>query len=158
MQHQAAIGLIMLIVGLSVFAILIRVFIRMGRQTDALDKRDRVLTRYDDLAITATHLIVGEGRPRARYPLAGAHAAVEDVGQLSRRITLTRMAAFGVFSLALRKRVDDRSVFLSVTGPAVATVREITVRHHPGARLQARQFATRLNAQSSALAQSAQRT
>lgn len=114
---------------------------------EAADKAAGITARFTDVAMTATHLVVGG----QRHPLAGLAARVEDAGQLNRRITATRIMTTGPFALAWRKRRDDRSVFLTVEGPGVAVVREIKVKNTPGAPAAARLFAAKVNAASGVL-------
>jgi predicted nucleic acid-binding Zn-ribbon protein len=71
----------------------------------------------------------------------GARAAVETCGQLERRITVTRVLATGIFALALRKKKDNRELFLSVEGDGFAFVVEVD----PKKGLEARQFAAKIN-------------
>lgn len=40
---------------------------------------------------------------------------VETIGELSSRVTATRLLAVGVFALALRKKKDSRAAFLTVS-------------------------------------------
>lgn len=113
-------------------------------------KRDKalgVVASYSDLKLTPTHLLVGS----ARYSIGGVTARVEDSGQMSKRITATRVVATGVVALAWRKRVDDRSVFLTIEGPGVAVVREVRLDKDKNAPGLARTFAASVNSKSAAL-------
>lgn len=111
------------------------------------DKELGVVASYADLKLTPTHLLVGS----ARYKLEGVRAMVEDSGQLSKRITATRVVATGVIALAWRKRVDDRSVFLTIEGPGVALVREVRLEKDKDAPARARAFAAAVNSRASPL-------
>ena len=121
--------------------------VRAGRRERALDRRLGTLVRFDDIAVTPTRIAYRSGRRILSNPLRGVHAHVESVGQLTTRITATRLVPLGVFALALRKRTDDRSVFLIVEGPGLAIVREIPVRANPGIQRAAREMAAAINAQ-----------
>lgn len=111
-----------------------------------------VVTSFDGLNLTATELIDGIGSTAARYPLAGLTARVEDSGTLNRRITATRLVAFGVFALAAKKKQDDREVYLTIEGDNVAIVRTVQFKKVPAAGAQARTFAAQLNMLSKQLA------
>lgn len=125
---------------------IIGVYVKFARRQRAADRRRGTLGRFDDIGVTPTHLTEGYGERAALYPLPGVRASVESVGQLSRRITATRLVAVGVFALALQKKQDDRSVFLTIEGPGVAIVREIRVSGSPGVQRSAREFAAVVNA------------
>lgn len=111
-----------------------------------------VVTSFDGLNLTATELIDGIGSTAARYPLAGLTARVEDSGTLNRRITATRLVAFGVFALAAKKKQDDREVYLTIEGANVAIMRTAQCKKTPAAGAQARNFAVQLNMLSRRLA------
>lgn len=125
---------------------IVAVYVKIERRDRAVDRSRGMLARFDDIGVTPTHLAEGYGRRAALYPLPGIRASVESVGQLSRRITATRLAAVGIFALALQKKQDDRSVFLTIEGPGVAIVREIRVSGSPGVQRSAREFAAFVNA------------
>ncbi len=74
-------------------------------------------------------------------PVAGAVARVESVGQIDRRITVTRMALTGPFAFALRKKKDKRELFLTVEGDGYS----IMVDVGPKDQAAARKFAAELN-------------
>ncbi|GEL19345.1 hypothetical protein [Pseudonocardia asaccharolytica] len=75
-----------------------------------------------------------------RRPVAGVSAVVDTAGNINRRVTATRLVAVGVFALALKKKQDDREVFLLVDGPEFQWVVDV-----PPAKLAAaRSFAARL--------------
>lgn len=81
---------------------------------------------------------------KQRYPVQGATARVESVGDLQSRITATRLLTTGVFAFALKKKKDSRELYLTVTGPGFEFVAEVD----PKKGLEARQFAARINAAS----------
>jgi predicted nucleic acid-binding Zn-ribbon protein len=70
-----------------------------------------------------------------------AHATVETSGEIEKRITATRILATGVFALALRKKKDNRELFLTVEGEGFAFVVEVD----PKKQAEARQFAAKIN-------------
>jgi hypothetical protein len=53
-------------------------------------------------------------------PLTGARAAVESVGQINSRFTVTRLALVGPFALALKKSKDKRELYLTIEGDGYA--------------------------------------
>jgi hypothetical protein len=61
-------------------------------------------------------------------------------------VTLTRWALTGPLALVLRKKRDDRSVYLSIEGPGFGFVAKVP----PKSERQAREFALKLNALSAA--------
>jgi hypothetical protein len=73
----------------------------------------------------------------------GATARVESAGEIHQRVTLTRAAAVGIFAVALPKKTDARTLFLTIEGPGVAEVREY--RKNRVDELALRQFAARIN-------------
>lgn len=135
---------------------IVHVYLKHARRQTAADRAGGTVARFDDIRVTRTRLLEGYGPTPTSYPLAGIRAFVEDVGQLSSRVTLTRVAFTGVFALALRKRHDNRSVFLTIEGPAVAIVREIRVSVDRRVQRTAREFAAAVNAMAAAAAQSPQ--
>lgn len=74
-------------------------------------------------------------------PLSGVTAVVESVGQLQRRITATRLATIGVFALAMRKKIDDRELYMTIAGPTFEWLVELP----PNDGSAARQFASEIN-------------
>lgn len=112
------------------------------KQGRAAENRQR-LTREPwlaDLAIDGDTLRNVDGEA---VDLTGAEARVETTGELRRRVTATRLATTGVFALAAKKKVDDRTVFLTIEGPNVAEVHE-----YPAAKLDQvalRQFVATIN-------------
>ena len=71
----------------------------------------------------------------------GAHATVETSGDIEKRITATRLVTTGVFALALRKKKDNRELFLTVEGEDFAFVVEIDANKQK----EARQLAAKIN-------------
>jgi hypothetical protein len=51
-------------------------------------------------------------KQKGEYPLAGVTAVVESGEALSKRVTLTRFAAMGLFSLAAKKKSGGESYLL----------------------------------------------
>lgn len=78
---------------------------------------------------------------KQRYPIVGAEARVESVGELQRRITATRLLTTGVFAFALKKKADDRELYLTVTAPDYQFVVELD----PKKGADARTFAAKIN-------------
>lgn len=88
--------------------------------------------------------IAGQGTGR----FAGSVMRVETEGQLTSRITATRLVALGVFALAARKTVDDRQLYLTVDGDGFQLVSKVD----PTLGAAARQFAATYNTRSGGLA------
>ena len=124
---------------------IVRIYLKHARRQAAADRVAGTLVRFDDLGLTRTQLLEGYGPSPTAHGLEGLRASVDSVGQLSRRVTLTRVALVGVIALALRKREDDRSVFLTIEGPSAAIVREIPVGSDRRVQRTARQFAAAIN-------------
>lgn len=78
---------------------------------------------------------------REHQPVAGVTATVETVGALNTRITATRLLATGPLALALRKKKDDRELFLTIDGPAFQWVISVD----PKKQREAREFAAKVN-------------
>lgn len=104
-----------------------------------------VIASFADLRLTETALIEGIGRAERWHDLAGLVARVEDSGTLNRRFTASRLVLMGPFALAAPKRQDDRSVYLTIEGPATAVLREVEMRYQQSAGSAARRFAMELN-------------
>ncbi len=85
----------------------------------------------------------------ASLPLAGAHAEVNQ-GDSRKRITATRMAAFGPFSLAMKKNAGH--AFLVFTA---ADGRQMTKKVDPKDIGKAIQFAAQFNSVAARLAMAA---
>ncbi|HEY4277400.1 MAG TPA: SHOCT domain-containing protein [Conexibacter sp.] len=73
--------------------------------------------------------------------IARARATVDTAGQLSRRITATRLVLTGPLALAWRKKRDERELYLLVEGVGWA----ISVPVDPKKGQEARAFAARIN-------------
>lgn len=74
-------------------------------------------------------------------PLAGARVTVETAGDIDRRITATRLILTGPFALAMRKKKDQRELYVSVENDGAMFV--VPVDPKKGA--EARQFAAKVN-------------
>lgn len=82
-------------------------------------------------------------------PLPGTAATVQTAGQLRERTTATRVAAGAILAGPLgavlgglfRKKIDDRTLFLTIEGDGYAWVVEVDIKEER----QARQFAAALN-------------
>ncbi len=78
---------------------------------------------------------------QGRGPVAGARATVDTAGDIDRRITASRLLLTGPFAFGLRKKKDNRELYLTVEGEGFAFVEEVD----PKKGKQARAFAARLN-------------
>lgn len=73
--------------------------------------------------------------------LAGARATVETSGQIDKRVTATRFILTGPLAFAIRKKKDNRQLYLTVEGEAGVLFAEV----RPQREKDARKFAARLN-------------
>ena len=80
--------------------------------------------------------------------IAGARATVDAAGQLTARITATRLVLTGPLALGMRKKVDHRELYLIVEGVGWA----ISAAVDPDQGAKARAFAARINAAGSVAA------
>lgn len=74
-------------------------------------------------------------------PLSGAVAAVQTAGAIRTRLSATRVVAVGVLALALRKKVDERELYLTVDAPTFQFVAKVDPRRGDDAR----KFAARIS-------------
>jgi hypothetical protein len=79
---------------------------------------------------------------RERGPLAGARAMVDTAGTLDKRVTATRLMMTGPLAFGLRKKKDDRELYLLVEGDGFA----FSAKLDPKRGAVARKFAAQLNA------------
>ncbi|MBS2962585.1 hypothetical protein KGA66_05970 [Actinocrinis puniceicyclus] len=86
------------------------------------------------------------GQARGRF--TGSVMRIETEGQLTSRITVTRLVTLGVFALGARKKIDNRELYLTVEGDGFQLVRKIA----PTLGDQARRFVAAYNTRSGALA------
>lgn len=64
-------------------------------------------------------------KTKERVPPAGARATVETSGQLEKHVTATRLILTGPFAFGLRKKSDNRQLFLTVKGDGAGFTIEI---------------------------------
>lgn len=67
-------------------------------------------------------------------PLGTVEARVESIGEIDRRVSLTRVALTAGVGLLWKKKVDHRQLFLTIEGPGVAWVDELSVKEQAAAR------------------------
>lgn len=72
-------------------------------------------------------------KQKGEYPLAGVSAAIESGEALSKRVTLTRFATMGLFSLAAKK-VSGGESYLLIEGPDFAWTTEVEHGDQPKAQ------------------------
>lgn len=94
-----------------------------------------------------THLDVVTVPDQASGRFTGSLMRVENYGQLSSRITATRVLALGVFALGARKTVDNRELFVTVDGDGF----QLAVKLPPTLTDEARRFAAAYNTRSGAM-------
>lgn len=80
-------------------------------------------------------------KQKGEYPLPGVTASVESGEELRQRATLTRFAAFGLLSLAAKKKSGGES-YLLIEGPGFAW----TVEVKRGDQAKAQRFAAAIRA------------
>lgn len=114
---------------------------RSLRRSDATTK----LMAAAGLSLTDHTLVVAGAEGKGTYSLRHARAAVETRGVfgVTNRLTITRMVTFGIFSLAMPKRVatDTRVVWLTVSGPGWIVRRPFAVDLEPAVL----EYADRIN-------------
>jgi len=93
------------------------------------------------LAVVDGEIIHG----RDHHSLAGARATVDSAGAIDKRVTATRLILTGPLAFGLRKKKDDRELFLLVEGDGFGFVEQLD----PKKQKDAREFASRLNAAAS---------
>lgn len=106
----------------------------MGRLGEWVAKQP--IESFDDVAVYRDHI----RRGKEEHPLTDLTAKVETTGDLERRITATRMLMTGPFALALRKKKDHRTLYLTIEGPDFAWLLELK----PKQESDARRFAVKL--------------
>lgn len=122
---------------------------REQRQRDAERNRARFEAERLRRENTFAGIELKDGRIESAQsggPIAGARATVDTAGELSRRITVSRLALTGLFALGWQKKVDTRELYLLVEGDGWA----IAVPVDPDQGAKARAFAARINAAASA--------
>jgi hypothetical protein len=111
----------------------------MARDLQQLAVHSRLLDRFGGIRIDHEHGTVRQGDQT--IPLAGAHATVETSGQIDKRVTMTRFILTGLLAFAIRKKKDDRQLYVTVEGDTGMLLAKV----HPRREKEARQFCARLN-------------
>lgn len=120
---------------------------RLAAMTDAeraaelarrAEKKRRKEQTFKGVTVIDGRITSAEGE----WPLAGASARVETAGEITSRLSATRLAAFGPFGLLARKRVDKRELYLTVEGVGFSIVKKLDP-NLDGAK--ARTFAAKVN-------------
>lgn len=137
------------IFGLAVAAVVIGFAVRQMMRERNADTAAGVVCTLDipggqTLRLTETELIEGYDNEK-RHPVAGLVARVEEGGSLNRRFTVTRIVALGVLAAGLPKKIDDRTLYLTIEGPQTVIVHEIPLKKSPEIGATARKFAAMLN-------------
>ena len=99
---------------------------------------DRSFRLNSKVAVHGDEIIHG----RDKHPLAGARATVDTAGAIDKRVTATRLLTTGVFAFGLRKKKDERELFLLIEGDGFGFVVDLD----PKKQKEAREFAAKLNA------------
>jgi len=95
-----------------------------------------------------THRNTVGAKDQAHGQFTGSMARIETEGELTSRITVTRLATLGIFALGARKKVDQRELYLTVEGDGFQIVLSVS----PTLGVQARRFAAAYNTRSGAMA------
>jgi hypothetical protein len=94
---------------------------------------------FEGITVTADRIQSHDGSG----PLPGATARVENAGEITSRLSATRLVAFGALGLLARKKVDLRELYLTVEGDGFSIVRKLDAKKDGE---KARRFAAELNA------------
>ncbi len=95
----------------------------------------KAVSQFEGASVDA-RVITYEG---ASHPVAGAHARVETHGEIKKRVTVTRVAAMGVFALAARKKISN--LFLTIEHDNYQLAIPVPLKK----RAEALTFASRIN-------------
>lgn len=109
------------------------------RQAKLADSEARRTQAFAGVLLEPKKGTVSYKREKVTLP---AIATVESAGDLRRRVTATRLVLTGVFALALKKKQDDRELFLTIEGADGAS---FVVDVDPKKQLEARRFAAAVN-------------
>jgi hypothetical protein len=113
------------------------------RHDDRAEKAKHRANTYKGIEVMDDRIVSRQGSG----PIAGASARVETAGQISSRISASRVAILGPFALLARKKVDQRELYLTVEGTGFSIVEKLDPKYDGEA---ARRFAARINAAASA--------
>jgi hypothetical protein len=94
---------------------------------------------FNGITVTADRIQSHDGSG----PLPGATARVESAGEITSRLSATRLVAFGPLALLARKKVDLRELYLTVEGDGFSIVRKLDPKKDGE---NARRFAAEVNA------------
>lgn len=75
-------------------------------------------------------------------PLVGATARIENAGDIQRRVTVSRVLLTGGVGLFLKKKVDNRELYLTIEGDGYSIVRALDPKKDGTT---SREFAARVN-------------
>lgn len=116
--------------------------VRKGFLARAVDTAFELEAGRFGLAVSLARGTVGAaGQSSGRF--AGSRARVETSGEIHRRVTVTRLVLLGPFAQAVKKRQDDRSMFLTVEGVDFELVVQVDPKREADARRFAADFNTR---------------
>lgn len=121
-----------------------------ARRLEAADPDRRLVAQSRSFGVQldlAADTVTAQGQAAGRF--TGSLARVETEGQLTARVTVTRLVAFGFLAFGARKKVDQRVLYLTVEGDGF----QLVVRLNPTKGTLARQFAAAYNTRSGALTQ-----
>jgi hypothetical protein len=90
------------------------------------------------ITVTPDLKIRGQGKV---ISLAGAQARVESEGELTSRVTMTRLVGLGIFAFGAKKKVDNRKFYLTIEGDEDV----IFFKVDPKLSTSARMFAAKVN-------------
>lgn len=107
------------------------------------DSRERRQGTYKGITVVKGRITTSDDD----WPVAGAVARVESAGEITSRLSATRIGLLGPLGFFARKRIDKRELYLTVQGPGWSIVKELNA-DTDGAS--ARSFAGKINAAASA--------
>lgn len=111
---------------------------RVAELARRAESKRRKANTYKGVTVLDGRVSTSEGD----WPLAGASARVETAGEITSRLSASRLVVFGPLGLFARKRQDKRELYLTIEGVGFSVVKELNP-DLDGAK--ARKFAAQLN-------------
>lgn len=108
---------------------------------ELLDERGKRISSVGGVTLYERYIV----SPQGSGSLIGVHATSEDNTSLSKRITATRMLAFGVFALAAPKKKGAGHAYVVFDGPEISGVATVAGSSNNAAGPQAATFAAKIN-------------
>lgn len=120
----------------------------MGLMESIKQAAELELAKGDDPSLVARHGQVSLHTDRVvtaggTFPLEpGLSASVDTAGAIDKRVTVTRLALTGPFAFALRKKKDERELFLYIDAPTGQYVEPCNPKEQAKVRAFAAQITT----------------